>query len=192
MKKILLSAMILMCCACLAFAQPPGSVGVYADSAGWSHLLYDATGEDFQDMWFYFIHVNDVAATAVEFSFDTSNLTYHTDLGDVCPWALRIGDFKNGISISYGSCQFPTPGYGVYLGKTGLRHGKNFQHYCAYACVKNNPIPGIPGATTPLGAGCSGTWLVLRGSYIIVSHDFANCGSSIEASSWGRIKALYE
>jgi hypothetical protein len=197
MKKVLLLSLAILCCAGLVFAQPPGSVAVYADSAGTTCQLYDEASVDYQEMWFHFIHVADVGATAVEFQFvPDADLIWGTDLGDVCPWILKLGTFKTGMSISYGSCLTAVSGYGIYLGKTGLKHGKSVQNDCAYAYVKNHPIPGIPGSTTPLASSCGGTWLVLRGSFIIVSNSFDSCPCPgrvpNEESSWGKIKALYE
>jgi hypothetical protein len=196
MKKALLLTMAILCCAGIAFAQPPGAVAVYGDSAGTTCEKYDNTGANYQYMDFYFVHVADVPATAVEFQFDASGLTYGSVIINDCPWLLKLGTFLSGMSISYGSCQPGAPGYGIYLGHLQLKHGALVSNHCAKVYTKNHPVPGIPGATTPLAAGCPTGWLVLHGSFMVVSDDFTECPCPgtvpTTESSWGKIKALYE
>lgn len=204
MNKALLLTVALLCFASLAFAQPPGSVAVYADN-GYGYMnpysceVLDGGVAAFYYITIHFVHVaDDAGATAVEFQADMSQMSIGIDYGDVCPFPLKIGAFRDGASISYQTCLTETPG-GIYLGSTTFRKSTQaYKHLCKYVYVKNHPIPGIAGSTTPLAVDCGdpADWLVLRGSYLVVSYDFTDCPCPgtipTEESSWGQIKALYE
>ncbi|MBI4720120.1 MAG: hypothetical protein HY770_02615 [Chitinivibrionia bacterium] len=175
MNKALLLMVALLCCAGVALAQPPA----------------------FQLKTFHFIHVTDgTGATAVEFQCDMSQIPIIQDFGDISPFPLKIGTFRNGVSLSYGGCLQETPPGYVYLGSTTIKKASNIKLLCKYVYVKNHPTPGIAGVTYPLGVGCPTGWIHLRGSYAIVSWDHTSCPCPgtipTEESSWGQIKAQYE
>jgi hypothetical protein len=186
MKKGLLLALAIVCCASLVFAQAPGSVGIYADNTGSSCEIAEVGV-----VTLHFIHVNDACATAVEFKADVSALSLGMHFGDNSPFALKIGLFKDGASISYGASLTGN----IYLGSTTWLSGAG--NVCQKVYAIAHPVPSVP-TTGPLGVGCPSGWLYLRGSYAVVStpagFENCHCPGTVpnEETSWGQIKSLYE
>lgn len=184
MKKGLLLALAIVCCASLVFAQSPGSIGIYANNTGSSCEVADVGF-----VTLHFIHVNNTCATAVEFKADVSALNFLMHFGDNSPFALKIGAFKDGTSISYGASLTGN----VYLGSSTWQSGGNV---CKRAYAVKHPVPSVA-TSGPLGVGCPTGWLYLNGSYAVISNaGFGDCHCPgtvpTEESSWGQIKSLYE
>lgn len=192
-KSLLLMSIVVLCCASVAFAQtyplPGGAIGVYADDLGSNCNFADAAPGLLQ---FYFFHLASPGATAIEFQLDLTGFGFSMYLGDQSPFTLKIGNFHQGVSLSYQSCLTNT----FYLGvATFLSTASTTTCHKVY--VKNHPIPGIAGSTNPLGVDCNSPsgWLQVAGSYATFKNDGScPCAGSVpvEESSWGQIKALYQ
>jgi hypothetical protein len=192
-----LLTLLLLCLESPAFAQ--GSIGVYADDGfgnmnGESCEIYDGTGPEYDHITLHFVHLADVCASSVEFRVDVTQLSILGPATGSCSFPLKIGSFRNGISIAY---QAELSGQ-IYLGSITLPKSSTYKHLCKYVYVKNHPSPSVSGVTHPIAVNCNHpkAYLDLMGSFAIVSYDFTNCPCPgtvpVEESSWGKIKSLYE
>lgn len=176
MKRILFLSICLIVTATMSFAQSPGgTIRVYADDQG--------TDCNFSDqapglVSYYLFHENSPGASAVEFQLDLAGFEYSSWFGDSSPFGLKIGNFLEGVSISYEGCLFGT----VYLGVARFM-GTGTTNECHYVFVKNHPFPSISGATTPVSVDCFGTgqlMLVDGGAGIINPNEDCHCPEIFE------------
>jgi hypothetical protein len=191
-RSLLLFVGVLLCCASVASAQvyplPGGAIGVYSDEEGSSCNFTDTASGPVQ---FFMYHLESPGMTAIEFKLDLTGFLWSQYLGDLSPFALKIGNFADGISIAYQTCLAGT----IYLGKT-VYDSRGLTPTCHRIYITKNPNSGAPGATTPMGAGCNGVgWVQIAGSYGTFNDDGScPCPSSTapEETSWGKIKSLYQ
>jgi hypothetical protein len=193
MKKGLLLALAILCCASLAFAQSPGSVAVYADQAGSS---CSATAAGFLQL--YYFQAGSPGATAVEFHSTVLEDTPAGALnffGDNSPFTLKQNNFHGDCSIAYQACLSGD----IYLGSSA--YGVNATPAippCTYFYVTGVSLPSIENSTVPIMVDCGdpeSNLLELRGSFFVINPtDNCPCPGTIpnEESSWGQIKSLYQ
>lgn len=190
MKKGLLLALAIVCCASLAFAQSPGSVAVYADAAG-AHCSGPAVGF----LQLYYFQAGSPGATAVEFHSTVLEAVPAGALnhfGDTSPFALKQNAFHAQCSIAYQACLSGD----IYLGSAAYGVTAGLIPACTVFYTTGLTVPSIPGSTKPGMVACPGGALVeLRGSYFVINpNETCQCPGSIpnEESSWGQIKSLYQ
>jgi hypothetical protein len=190
MKKGLLLALAIVCCASIAFAQPPGSVAVYADAQGSS---CSATAVGFLQL--YYFHAGASSVTAVEFHSTVLDVTPVGSLnffGDNSTWTLKQNNFHGDCSIAYQACLSGN----LYLGSSayGVVGGTFPIPNCTTFYVTGISTPSIPLSTNPIAVDCQDNLVELRGSFFVINPTGAcPCPGTIpnEESSWGQIKSLY-
>lgn len=193
MKKGLLLALAVLCCASFAFAQTPGSIAVYGsmtptENCGVPEAAFAS---------FYFYHVADVCATASEFTFDITGANYNPFGFIPAPGFQVLGNINTGIAITYGGA-FP----GVtYLGVANYGVLSPTPACTKLFVTKHLTAPSLP-SSGPLAIDCGALqsppvtpqWLYLRGSYVIMNpNETCPCTGTVpaEETSWGQIKSLY-
>ena len=147
MKRLVFLSVSILLCATFCFAQAQnGTVKVYADQLG---TECNFTDEVPGTVSYYLFYEGSPGASAVEFQLDLAGFSYTSFLGDNSPYPLKIGNFYEGASLSFGTCLFGN----IYL---GVAHfvGAGTTSQCHYIFVKNHPQPSIPGATTPIAVDC--------------------------------------
>ena len=181
MKRSLLIAFCIMFGAGMAFAQVPGSIGVYADIEG-TNCNLTATGGL---LYIYTLHLNTDGATAATFKIEYPvGITYIADavpvLGD--PF-LYIGPSITGVAVAYGSCM--SGSFAIMKTSTvGLPAN------CSYVNVVADPdigeIEGVDCQSFRFDPAPTG------GQAIINSDGSCNCNVPVRSETWGGIKALYQ
>lgn len=189
MKKGLLLALAILCCASLVFAQSPGSVAVYADADGAS-CEFSAIGGNFLQL--YYFQAGSPGATAVEFVSTIASAASLNFFGDNSPWTLKQGNFDAGCSIAYGGCQSGD----IYLGSSAYAVLATPAD-CTVFYVTGHPVPSIEGSTSPIMVDCGdpSSLVELNGSFGVLNpNGECPCPGTIpnEESSWGQIKSLYQ
>jgi hypothetical protein len=103
MRKILLSVVILVLTASMAFAQDH-RVGIFADSGGASCAVNDAAAGL---LAFYILEINAPGSTGCEYSaplpscYTSSGASF---LSDTQVFSVNIGNSQTGISTAFGAC----------------------------------------------------------------------------------------
>jgi len=178
MKQLLLSAVVLLFGASLAFAQAPGGIiGVYSDQGAGSCELEDFAGFGVTD--YYVVHTH-VRCTGSQFMVTSGHLG--TPLPDKPVFPVTVGTSATGVSIGYGAC------YGV------PRHILTISFFCEgltpYGTTMQ--VVGHPTATPPglLATDCAGNLVEATG---LTSYINRPCNSpvAVEESTWGKVKALF-
>jgi hypothetical protein len=165
----------------MAFAQS-GNLGVFADPAGLScTLAMSATTV-------YVVHINTSAATACQFALAAPASLIHiaTVAG---PGHSVIGIGVNGAAVSYGVCK-SSPIYAAKIIFTPMGGPAACDLITVVAEPSTNP-PGIYMAdcTTPNPVQFE---ITTGGSGIFSAGDgFCECDVPVEATTWGKVKALY-
>ncbi|MBI4719770.1 MAG: T9SS type A sorting domain-containing protein [Chitinivibrionia bacterium] len=145
-RSLVVSACIIANAGMLSAQAPGGIIRIYADEQGTDCNFSDqAPGV----VSYYLFQEYSPGASAIEFQLDLTGFDYFSYLGDTSPFQLKIGNFLQGVSISYGTCLYET----VFLGAAHFR-GLGTTPPCHYVRAKNHPIPGIPEATTPIAVDC--------------------------------------
>ena len=181
MKRAVLIAFCMLFGAGIAFAQVPGSIGVYADIEG-TNCNLTATG-GLLDI--YTLHLNTDGATASNFAIEYPvGITFIADavpvLGD--PF-LYIGASINGVSVAYGSCMSGT--FAIMKSSTvGLPAA------CSLVSVVAHPdiglIEGVDCQSFRFDPPPTG------GQARINSDGSCDCNVPVHDSTWGGVKALYQ
>jgi len=185
MRRMMLLSIVLLCVSSLAFAQFPGSIGLFADPAGNLCDLYVAAPGLVS---IYVVHILSPGATGAEFRVicdETANLLYLSDT--VTSPYLSIGNSQAGIAIAYEEC----------VGSANMI--LTIQYYaqtspgtCTSCRVVEDPNAAPPGIYV---ADCSDPPLLLNatGGEIVVNPDYTcGCYVPVEETSWGKIKSLYK
>ena len=183
MRKVLLFSLLLLCTCTLAFAQPPGSIGLFSDSYGLSCDLIDAPGL----ISIYVVHVYTPGATGSQFRVDCASggavLTY---LADQSPF-LIIGNSQTGIAVAYGGC-YASP---INM-LTVLYLGNGTSPSCSYCRVVPDPI-AVPLEILVSDCQDPPNLLISTGGTLIINpNPSCYCDIPVEETSWGQIKSLYK
>ncbi len=185
MKRVLLLSLCLLVAASIAFAQPPGSIGVFADPGATVCDVYDIPGL----LQLYVVHVWTPGATAAQFRLDCTswNNGAWTYIGETWYYATVIGNTQTGAAVAYGYCA-PSPNALVQVNYfvNGLAGDCQF---CQIVADPNAVPPGI------YVADCSDPPIVnpaTGGDVVINPTPGCYCNIPAEETSWGQLKALYK
>lgn len=185
MKRSVFLALMLICTASVAFAQPPGSIGLFSDPGG--------TNCDVNDIVpglviIYVVHVYTPGATAAQFRVVCgwgANMIYLSDV--VTPPYFSIGSSQTGIVIAYGVCA-TSPNMILALNF----FGQGLSAPCSYCQVMDDPTASPPGIYV---WDCSDPPQVLNatgGDVVINPVAGCFCDVPVEGTTWGGVKALYQ
>ena len=182
MKKLILTAIVLLCFANVAVAQVGGNLAVYADPLALSCDL-----EDFAPMLceYYVIHMLTPGVAGSQFKIDTNHLGIF--LAETSPFPIVIGDSRNGIVIGYGAC---FSGQIHILTMTYFCQGLTPR--CGEMSVVGHPTANPPGL---LAVDCSHQLVPAQGYTSYINNDGScPCTSPIpvQETTWGGVKALYQ
>ncbi len=185
MKKVLLLCICFLVAASITLAQPPGSIGVFADTQGLICDVYDAPGL----LTLHVVHVYTPGATGSQFRLDCStwNNGFWTYLGETFAFPTVIGNTQTGIAIAYGYCaSSPNLLVTVNYFVQGLAGTCQF---CQIVADPNAIPPGI------YVADCSDPPNVVTatgGDVVINPEPGCYCDIPAQQTSWGQLKALYQ
>ena len=182
MKRIVLVSIALLAFATAAFAQP-GAVLLWDDLAFTSCDAVSPAGV----LTVYVTHEGHPGAKAVQYALSEDTGGSIIYLADVNNFALVIGNSQAGIAVSYGGCV------------AGQIHVQNV----LYSVISNptacTGITVVPDPAAPSGGiegvNCADVKVQPNGSFLSFNDDGScQCGEivPVEATSWGRLKALYE
>ncbi len=186
MKKALLLAVCLMLAGTVAFAQPPGSIGIFADTGGTNCDIYDSAPALITT---YVVHVYTPGATASQWRLDcvTWNNGGWSYLGETSPYTAVIGNSQTGIAIAYGYCA-ASPN----LLLTVNWFGSGLASTCQFCQIVDDPTAVPPGIYV---ADCEDPPNVVTatgGDVVINPIEGCFCNIPAEETSWGQLKALYQ
>jgi FlgD Ig-like domain len=105
---------------------PNGYIGVFADNAGLSCNLPGSAGA----VYYYFVHVNALGATASQWAAPKPSCLTGTRLADLPVFAINLGTTETGITIGYGSCKV-----GTFLIMTALYEVTSATDCCPFSVV---------------------------------------------------------
>lgn len=181
MKRSVLIALFVLSVATLAFAQVPGSIGVFADAGGTNCNILDGGSL----VMVYMVHVLTDGATAVQFRLDVS-ATGWMHLGDNITFPTKIGTSITGLSVGYGGC---------YVGPITIGY-VNFFGTNAAPCTRIGIIADPTAPTGEIeGVDCNlpqGKFFPTGGVALVNPDGSCECNVPVNESSWGGIKALYQ
>jgi hypothetical protein len=170
-----------------AFAQMPGSIGVFSDPGGTNCDIYDfAPGL----ITVYVVHVNSTGATAAQFRVDNvswgaGTLTF---LGEISAYPTVIGNSQSGISIGYGAC-IVSPN----LLLTINYFGSGLTPPCSYIKVVPDPQAIPPGNVLVVDCGIpAAKWTATGGAMVVNPLESCLCDIPVQETTWGRVKSLYQ
>jgi len=181
MKRLLVFALVGICCANVAFAQRPGTIAIFSDAGG--------TDCNFVEggylIFVYFFHIHYDFAMGSRFMVDVT-LTDWLFLGDYWDFRLWGGHSVAGVEVYYEAC---------LSGPTYLGFAQFFVSTSAPPC---SPIGIVGTPATQSGEieviDCTNTWQVAAGGQGVVNPD-QTCMCSppvpVEQTTWSQVKALY-
>lgn len=184
MKTVLLSVLVLMFAATLAFAQS-GSVGIFNDMVGGDCNLPDAAPGLTP---YYVVHVLTMGSTACQFMAPKPACATSTYLSDGAVFPVTVGNSQTGVSIGYGTCRVgPIHVLTMNFFTTGTTP------QCCYYKVMCDPLGQDACASGLIDVvDCSfEPALAAAGTGIINANASCLCDVPVEATNWGRVKALY-
>ena len=182
MKRLVLIALFLVSVSGMAFAQMPGSIGVFADNG--------ATNCNITDMGslvtVHLAHVYTDGSTASQFKLDIGT-TGWMHLGDNIVFPTKIGTSITGLSVGYGSC---LSGAVVYIGGVNF-FGTNAAP-CTYIRIVGDPTAPT-GEIEAVDCNIPQNKIFPTGGTAIVNPTMdCECNVPVNDSTWGGIKALYQ
>lgn len=184
MRKMLLLSMVLLCASSPAFAQYPGSIGLFADPGATTCDVYDVPGI----LSIYAVHVFTFGATGAQFMVTCAwgaNMMYLSDV--VTPPYISIGNSQTGIAIAYGMC-VPSPNMILTI----QYFAQGLSDPCSYCQVMADPTANPPGIYV---TDCGSPPLLLNatgGDVVVNPEPGCYCNIPVEETSWGQVKALYQ
>lgn len=180
MKRLLILALAVVCCASLAHAQA-GKIAIFSDLGGTS-CEFVATGF----VQIHSFHINTSGATGCQWKLEHPAAWSH--FGDLWEFDTIIGNSNDGVSIGYGSC-LSSP---IYLGVSNYGAAGD----PANTCIWTAPDPGSLSGKIE-GVNCSAEKTFPASGSGLVNPDgtqdcTAGCGPlPVEDATWGQIKSLY-
>jgi hypothetical protein len=172
-----------MCAASAAFVYGQGGViSVSSDPAGTSCNLTDKTAGI---CTYYVIHTETSGAGGVVFSAPIPTCFAVTWISDEPVFPVTLGDSQSGVTVAYGSCRSgPVHILTVKFFCQGLTGA-----CCAYWVL---PDPRVESGKIEV-SDCGLNLLYATGGKAVVNGTTeCPCQQASEASSWGRVKSLYE
>lgn len=182
MWKWLMIALTVLLAGGHAFAQTPGSIGLYADPTGTDCNLYDLMPQVIQ---FHVVHVNTTGAQASRFKAPVPTcMNGAIWLSDETGWPIKIGLVPDGTIVGYGGCI------------TGPIHvmtinifGQGLSSSCCYYPILPDPS-GLTGYVEV--EGCDDVWRPATGGEGIVNPTpECMCDVPSDETTWSRVKSLY-
>lgn len=167
--------------AAVAYGQA-GVIMISSDPAGTSCNLVDRTPGVSS---YYVVHTETSGAVASEFSAAAPACFSASWLSDTAVFPVTLGDSQRGVSIAYGRCR-SAPIHVLTMtffcqGLTGT--------CCAYRAL---PHPNNESGEIEV-SDCSFNALNAAGGKAVINGTpGCPCGSGSEASTWGKMKTLYE
>jgi hypothetical protein len=165
-----------------AFGQA-GSIGLFADTYGTSCSMYDQTPGL---VGVYAVHIGAPGAVACQFRVEDGpgmNMMWLSDTA----WGIWIGcsHCPEGIAIPYGICL------------SSPIHVLTMNYFAQMISEDCSWIRVVPSETLPSGEievfDCNDTLLYATGGTLIVNPtDDCQCDVPAEASTWGKIKEMYQ
>lgn len=179
-RKLSVAVLAVALAAGVAFAQQ-GSIGIFADNLGLNCNLPDPGPALTQ---YHIVHVYTTGSTACQFSAPKPACFTATYLSDTNPFPVTIGNSQTGASCGYGACKVGT------ISIMSINYFTNGQTPpCCYYPVLPDPY-AVPLAI--LTADCNNQLRTATGGRgIIKSGSACHCGTPVEESTWGQVKALY-
>lgn len=187
MKKFVLTVLAIAVMAAPAAAQV-GDISTYADAAGTSCNVADATGPFvFKDV--FLLHKHTGGATAAQFKVNlTGGSTMVFSSQTIPDGMLNLGNANDDISIAYGGC---VQGDFLILTVTYLAFGTS--PACSRIVLEPAATSAIPGEIAAVDCATpSGNLFVPGNGQAIINPDgTCQCDVAAHTTTWGGIKALY-
>jgi hypothetical protein len=185
MRKMLLLSMVLLLASTLAFAQPPGSIGLFADPGATNCDVYDQVPGL---VIIYVVHVYTPGATAAQFMVVCAWGSLMTYLAETpTPPYICIGNSQTGVACAYGGC-VPSPNVIMTL----TFFGSGISAPCSYCQVMADPSATPPGIYVTDCASPPNLLNATGGDVVINPIPGCFCNIPVEETSWGHIKNLYQ
>ncbi len=186
MKRVLLIYLCFLVAASMAFSQPPGSIGVFADNTATICDVYDQAPGLLQ---LHVVHVYTPGATAAQFKLDCTSWgpTGWTYLGEAWPYTTTIGNTQTGAAVAYGAC-LSGPIYLVAV----QYYVQGLTPPCSFCQIVADPTATPPGIYV---ADCSDPPNVVTatgGDVVINPVEGCFCNIPAQETSWGQLKAFYK
>lgn len=136
---------------------------------------------------FYVVHYSGAQpAMASQFSAPVPACLNGVWMGDLYQFDVIIGDSQTGISIGYGVCMMSP----IYLMAINVFVSATPPDCCFYELDRDPTDPhGVEGEITVVN--CEQAIYHVAAGRSVINPDPQLCPTPVEASSWGRIKALY-
>lgn len=185
MKRVLLLALTMMCVAGAASAAGVGHLGLFADQAGTSCDVTDATYASFA---IYVLQVDADAANTSQFRVILpAGLTAIKGAFEVPGTMLSLGTFEGGITITYVGCKSSFPLLIGTLNFVGLGTTPGCQRFIIAA------DPAVASGKVEI-VDCSSVIHTVDYNLDAFLSTSGSCGCSVpvEQSNWSKIKALYQ
>ena len=160
---------------------PWTQIGLYGDHAGTLNVVYDVAPGPIEIFVVQTVYI-EPTVSAVRFMAPPPPCFTATYLGDTYYHPV-IGNSQTGAWVIYGPCASGTV---LVMTITFFGHGTS-GHCCWYGL---QPYPGSGDIESEM-CGSTG-WYWTHGEGIYISTDPSkNCGTPVEQSTWGGIKAMY-
>ncbi|UCH83319.1 MAG: hypothetical protein JSW50_12775 [Candidatus Latescibacterota bacterium] len=180
MKTLLLSSLIVMLCANLAFGQA-GSIGLFADPGATVCDVIDMPGILIP---IYVVHLWSPGATAAQYKVAPFNGAAMLWLSDTTIYPVNIGNSQTGIATGFGVC-VPSPNHILTINY----FGQGLSASCSHYQVVPDPL-AVPSGI--LVVDCADNILIATGGDVVVNPtSTCYCDVPVEKSTWGKIKELY-
>lgn len=189
MKRVLLLALMITCIASLAWADdvgPAGTLGVFSDLAGTACQVTDPLYANF---YLYVLHYSATAANSSQFRIDVDPTLGAASFNpSVAPGLLSLGNFTDGITITYVGCKTTFPLHIATIQWFGLGNSTE----CHWVRIAADPgsQTGKP-EVVDCGLNKFGLDYTLTG-YIANDGVDCSCSVSTQETSWSKIKSLYK
>ncbi len=174
------------CAICLASAfgayGQAGVIMLSSDPAGTSCNLADRTAGLCS---YYVVHTETSGASAASFSAAAPSCVAATWLSDTAVFPVILGDSQNGVSIGYGGCRSgPVHILTINFLCQGLTGS-----CCAYRVL---PHPDVESGEIEISDCTFNVQNATGGRAVFNATAGCPCGYGSEASTWGKVKTLYE
>jgi hypothetical protein len=178
---LLLPAIVTLAGPAAANPLPWTQIGLYGDPAGTVNVVYDTGPGPIEIFVVQTVYI-EPAVSEARFMAPAPACFTATYLGDTNIYPT-VGNSQAGAWISYGPCLT-----GSVLVMTIQYYGQGTSSQCCWYDLQ--PYPGSSYVESQMCGGSD--WLWTHGEGIYVSTDPAeNCGTPVEQSTWGRVKAMY-
>jgi hypothetical protein len=184
MKKILLLTMAVICVSSLAYGQTQmGSIDIFADAA---HTSCNITVPD-ADLFQVFVYHTNVITGSTASAWSIDHPATFTNVGEVSPFTLKVGNSDTGVSFSYEQCKT-----GTFLLLTVSYFGIAPTATCGLMTIIGDPNSTTGGVEIVDCAPFPGRTSWEQAGQARLNPDVTcMCSVPVEETTWGGIKALY-